>query len=256
MFLIEKFHQFHAEVVRLRTNIADATWAFDRAAATGTAAAAADASPSAVWRRLLAVLERQELDAGREGGDFGAEIYRRAQYAMAVLADEIFLNFEWPGREAWRHNLLESKLFGSHRAGEELFERIEQILRDRDNMYTELARVYLMVLALGFQGKYRGEPDADVAIEAYRRRLFRFIFSRDPLAVRGSEPVMPQAYAATLDEGRGQQLAYLRPWIWAMVLVVALWLAGSHWLWKSATAEIEPLMEEISNAAAHSGGGR
>jgi type VI secretion system protein ImpK len=242
MFLIEKFHQFHDELLRLTKQVEAGNWVFDATMPAGTEASP-DAAPSAVWRRLLSMLERQSLEAGRDGGDFAVQIYRGAQYAMAAFADEVFLHLNWPGREAWREHLLEFRLFGSHRAGEEVFERIEVLLRDRDSAYTELARIYLMVLALGFQGKYRGAPDGDAQIESYRRRLFRFIFGRDPRAVRGSEQVVPQAYASTLDESRSSELPYVRPWLWAIAAVVLLWIAGAHLIWDDATSKLESAVD-------------
>jgi type VI secretion system protein ImpK len=251
MFLIDKFQQFYAEVLRLRGRVAEGSWVFQ---GDGNAAANEPReSPSSVWRKLVGLLERQSLDAGRDGGDFGLEIYRRAQYAMAALADELFINLEWAGRDVWREHLLEAKLFGSHRAGEELFERIDALLRDHDSLYGELARIYLMVLALGFQGKYRGRSDGDEEIDSYRRRLFRFIYSRDPQVVRGEERVMPQAYAATLDEAGVTRLPYLKPWVWTLVLVIVVWVAGSHLLWRHAVAEMEPLVDDIIGTASTGG---
>ncbi|HYN20110.1 MAG TPA: DotU family type IV/VI secretion system protein [Thermoanaerobaculia bacterium] len=240
MFLLDRFQDFYREVLRLKQSVAHGTWVFDAQGGTTE-----DLSPTAVWRSLLALLERQALDASRSGGDFALEVYRRAQYGMSALADEVFLHLDWPGREAWRSHLLESRLFGSHRAGDELFERVEELLHDRDNVYGELARVYLMVLALGFQGKYRGHPEAERELESYRRRLFRFIFGRDPQAVRGDERLMPEAYASTLDEGSGSTLPHLKPWIWAMVLLVALWIGGSHLLWHASLSDLRPLVSEI-----------
>jgi type VI secretion system protein ImpK len=246
MFLIDRFQDFYREVLRLKQSVAHGTWVFDAQAG----AAPEDLSPTAVWRTLLSLLERQALEASRSGGDFALEVYRRAQYAMAALADEVFLHLDWAGREAWRSHLLESRLFGSHRAGEELFERVEELLHDRDNVYGELARVYLTVLALGFQGKFRGHPEAERELESYRRRLFRFIFGRDPQAMRGDERLVPEAYAATLDEGRGSTLPHLKPWIWALALLVALWIGGSHLLWRSTLAGLQPLVTEILGTGA------
>jgi type VI secretion system protein ImpK len=245
MFLLDRFQDFYREVLRLKQSVGHGTWVFD-----SKGGAAEDLSPTAVWRTLLSLLERQALDASRSGGDFALEVYRRAQYSMAALADEVFLHLDWSGREAWRSHLLESRLFGSHRAGEELFERVEELLHDRDNVYGELARVYLTVLALGFQGKYRGHPEAERELESYRRRLFRFIFGRDPQAVRGEERLIPEAYASTLDEGSGSTLPYLKPWIWAMLLIVALWVGGSHLLWQSALSGLRPLVTEILSRGA------
>jgi len=244
MFLIDRFQQFHSEVARLVTRVSAGTWVFEGPGTVG-GNDPSESSPTAVWRRLLTVLERQALEAGREGGDFALELYRRAQFAMAALADEIFLNLDWPGREAWREHLLEAKLFGTRRAGEEVFERIEELLRDRDTVYSELARVYLMVLALGFQGKYRGERDAEQELAAYRRRLFRFVFDREPQAVRGNERLVPQAYAATRDERQTVELPYLRPWITALVVVILLWIAAAHALWMVEVNQLEPLVSKI-----------
>jgi type VI secretion system protein ImpK len=252
MFLIDKFQQFHGEVIRLRGRVAEGSWVFQGDA--GSALNEPRESPSGVWRKLVGMLEQQSLDAGRDGGDFGLEVYRRAQYAMAALADEIFINFEWAGRDAWREHLLEAKLFGSHRAGEELFERIDNLLRERDTLYGELARIYLMVLALGFQGKYRGRVEADEVIESYRRRLFRFIYARDPQVLLGIERVMPQTYAATLDEASVTELPYLKPWLWMLALVIVVWLAGSHLLWRNAVADLEPLVDQILRPVAAAGG--
>jgi type VI secretion system protein ImpK len=240
MFLIEKFRQFHGELLGLTKQVEVGNWVFDAPVPAGESGA--DAAPSAVWRRLLSLLERQSLEAVHDGGGFAAEVYRGAQYAMAAYADEVFLNLQWAGRDTWRDHLLESRLFGTHRAGDELFERIETLLGNRDTAYSELARVYLIVLALGFQGKFRGLSDAEQQIEPYRHRLFRFIFKREPLAVRGAEEVMPQAYATTLNESRSSQLPYLRPWLWAAAVVVLLWVAGAHWIWDDATSRLETLV--------------
>jgi len=244
MFLIDKFQQFHAELIRLRTRVAAGAWVFQNDEGIFGESAAKE-SPTAVWRRLSSLLERQALEAGTQGGDFALELYRRAQYAMAALADELFLHVDWVGRDSWREHLLETKFFGSHRAGEELFERIEALLRDRDSLFTELARVYLVVLGLGFQGKYRGNPDAEETIAIYRRRLYRFVFNRDPLTLRGDQYVVPQAYAATLDEAVTTELPYLRPWFWAIAASIALWLGGSYAIWRYSTAQLAPIVARI-----------
>jgi len=248
MFLVDQLQEFYREVLRLRERVAKGTWVFE----DGERAADPEAgsSPSAVWRSLVSLLERQALDAGRSGGDFAVEVYRRAQYAMAALADEVFLHVDWMGREAWREHLVETRLFGSHRAGEELFERIEELLRDRDVVYAELGRVYLMVLGLGFQGKFRGRENAARELEGFRRRLFRFVFGRDPEAVRGKERLVPQAYSVTLAEGTGGTLPHLRPWLWAIGVLLALWLAGSHLLWRRAIHDLKPIVGEILDTGA------
>lgn len=244
MFLIDKFQQFHTELTKLKSRVAEGSWVFE--AGEAAAPASTNDSPLSIWRRLVSILDRQALDAGMEGGDFALELYRRAQYAMAALADETFINLDWAGRDAWREHLLESKFFGTHRAGEEMFERIEELLHEHDALYAELGRVYLMVLALGFQGRYRGQPGADEVLASYRHRLHRFIYSRDPQVTRSSERVTPQAYMATIEEATKSELPYLKPWIWAIILIIALWLVGGHLIWMNAVEEIRPVVQEIA----------
>jgi len=250
MFLIDKFQQFYGEVLKLQARVAAGAWIFN--GTESVTESAAKESPSAVWRRLVSILERQSLDAGLEGGDFAVEIYRRAQYAMAALADEVFLTLEWAGRDAWREHLLEAKFFATHRAGEEMFERIEDLLRDKDSLYAELGRVYLMVLALGFQGKYRGRPEGEEALQNYRKRLFRFVFNRDPVAVHGNERVAPQAYSSTLDAARSTELPYLRPWIWAIVLAFVVWIGGSWGIFRYAISDLIPMVQELTEETTQS----
>jgi type VI secretion system protein ImpK len=245
MFLLDKFQQFHSELVRLKTRVAAGAWVF-QGEENALGESAARESPTAVWRRLSSLLERQSLEAGSQGGDFAVELYRRAQYAMAALADEVFLNVDWVGRDSWREHLLEAKFFGSHRAGEELFDRIEELLHNRESLFAELGRVYLIVLGLGFQGQYRGRPDAEETIAVYRRRLFRFVFNRDPMALRGDQYVVPQAYAATLDEAVTTELPDLRPWFWAMAASLLLWAGGTYAAWRYSTSVLTPLITRIS----------
>ena len=207
---------------------------------------AAKESPTAVWRRLSSLLERQALEASSHGGDFAVELYRRAQYAMVALADELFLHIDWAGRNNWRDQLLEAKFFGSHRAGEELFERIEELLGKQDSLLAELGRIYLIVLGLGFQGRYRGEPDVEETIGIYRRRLYRFVFNHDPQTLRGNEFVVPQAYTATLNEAVTTELPYLKPWLWAIAASLMLWVGGTFAVWRYSIGALTPAMTRIN----------
>ena len=276
-FLLAAFREFYRELLKAKHRVERGEWPADQrlgddemdlgashfgqdldlgASHFGEGASRFGAR-GAIWQELLTLLERQALDAARSGGDIGRELYLQAQYAMAALADEIFLHLDWPGRLAWKENLLEAKLFGTHRAGEVVPERIEAVLRGRDPVYAELARVYLMVLALGFEGKLRGSEEGPALLAAYRRALYRFAFRRDPRVVRGEEPVAPEAYAATVETGPGARLPYLRRWLIAAAAVVVLWIAGGHLVWRHLVSDFEPHLERILAAErADDGSGR
>jgi type VI secretion system protein ImpK len=243
-FLIQQFRELYREVIRLKSRVQHGDWAFDLAQAE-EGDPGAEAAPSAIWQRLLTLLERQDLAARRRGGDFAAEVYRHARYVMAALADEVFLHLDWPGREAWGDHLLESKLFGSHRAGEVVFERIDELLRQRDAVYVELAKVYLLALSLGFEGKFRGRPDAAAHLDAYRKRLFHFIFNQNPRLYQGAEHLMPGTYASTLDQGRPRKLPYLKRWFLAGAVLIALWIGASYLAWNPLIKNMTPSIERI-----------
>lgn len=242
-FLAHQFRELYSEVLHLKFQLGQGDWLFineKRDDGNG-----GEVPPNAIWQQLLTLLERQALEAQRAGGHLAVDIYSQAQYVMAALADEIFLNLQWPGQETWRSNLLESKLFQSHSAGETFFERLDVLLADKDPIFIDLARIYLNALALGFQGKFRDDINGTVELANYRRRLLRFIHQREPVLLEGKERLAPQAYTSILDQGRNQQLPYLKRWILAFSLLLVLWVVGSYPLWHELTADMRSEIEEI-----------
>lgn len=168
-------------------------------------------------------------------------------YAMAALADEVFIHLDWSGASSWRHHLLESALFDTHRAGEEIFRRIDHLIQhgDRSHRYAEVALVYLLLLALGFQGKYRGDPDARAIVDETRRSLYRFLTGRTP-DDDDMPRVSPPAYAGVpVPGGPRPRMPYLRRWLWTLGAVVVLWLLVGHALWLHLTADLRPLLDRI-----------
>ena len=203
-----------------------------------------------IRRHLISVLEGQVPESRRRGGEYGVGYYRDAQYAMAALADEIFLTLDWPGREAWRGRLLEYELFGSYTAGETLFERVDRLLKDRDPADGELAAVYLLSLALGFRGKFRDADDGG-QIEYYRRQLFGFLYQGRPDLDREDRRLFPEAYAHTLTRDEGERLPYIRRWLWLMLGIVLVFLLASVVVWEVFTAD---LAQEVADLLRRFGG--
>ncbi len=228
-----QFEEYHAELLR---------W---KARATTRGEGSLDPAGTEAVDALASLLERQALANPMGRGDIGGELQRQAHYVMAALADELFLNLDWPGREAWKSHLLEARLFGSHRAGEVFFQRLDKLLAWRDPIYTDLATLYLIALGLGFEGKYRGRPEAERELGLYRQRLFRMLFGRDPGLATQDGPLIPQAYAATLDEGRMRQLSYLKTWGVVAAGLIALWLVVGAWLWQWLVEDLRPILWSI-----------
>jgi len=113
--LLNQFHEFYSEVICQKRMIQSYTESLPQEEAPESGEAPSEKEGiHTVSLKLLSLLEEQALEAGRRGGEYGVRFYREAQYIMAALADEIFLNMDWEEREAWKSNLLEFKLFGTH----------------------------------------------------------------------------------------------------------------------------------------------
>lgn len=237
-FLLTQFRDYYAAVAQARREALDA------------APAKNGADPAAeVGARLATLLETQGLDAKRKGGDYGANYYREAQYIMAALADDIFLNLDWPGREPWKARLLEYRLFGTKVAGEQFYRKLEALLAERDPANAELAALYLLALSLGFRGKFRGDEETAV-LERYRRELFSFIYHRDPSLTEHGKELFPEAYAAVLGEGEPRRLPHMRKWFAILALVALVFLVISHGLWLDVSADLEGVLDKILHRAA------
>ena len=156
--------------------------------------------PTAVRDRLIAFLRGQE--AGSRGGSAALDYYRQAQYAMVAAADEVFVRMPWSGASYWASNLLETERFGTRRAGEAVFGRIERLVQQAHPAEKELAAVYLTTLALGFQGRYADTPDTG-ALEHYKRQLYELIFEKRPDLTDPFRKLLPECYEAR-SPGTGQ----------------------------------------------------
>jgi type VI secretion system protein ImpK len=155
---------------------------------------------------------------------------------MAAFADEVFINMEWEGQRTWPSNLIESALFHSHVAGELFFEKLDRLLADRDPANKSLAAIYLNILSLGFQGKYRGQKDSG-RLRAYRRDLFIFIFQQPADLEREAKVAFPEAYAKTLRTDK-KKLTNPALWLGVLGLVFAGYLLISQGVWLMLTNKL------------------
>lgn len=201
-----------------------------------------------VWQSLLAFF-RGNGQAAPNLDRIHAKSYFEAQYIMAAFADEVFINLNWVGKQAWTSNLLESTLFQSHVAGEVFFEKVDQLLRDRDPTEKSLAAVYLMALSLGFQGKYRNVNDRGRLISDYRRQLFAFAFSQPSDLFDESRVAFPDAYIRDLRQEKKRKLTNPRFWVALCGIVFLSYLLVSHVLWLSLTSRLERTNNEIVETA-------
>ncbi len=243
--LMDHFREFYTEVIRAKQRIASSA----PTASMSKADSANDmALNQSIRKRLISILQKQERQAERSSD--GLEQYKEAQYLMAALGDEIFLSLDWKGKTMWRSQLLESELFHSHSAGETIFRKLDKLLQERDHLKRELAQVYLMAIALGFEGKYRGEEDQK-ELEKYRLQLFGFIAQRDPDSIgdflynNEAKRLCPDTYEHSLVNRHSKDLPGPKKWFVLLALLVIGWLGMQHYLWTDLTKEIKDVIERI-----------
>jgi type VI secretion system protein ImpK len=173
---------------------------------------------------------------------------------MVALADEIFQNTKrWDGRLTWVSNLLESRMFDSHFAGDYFFRKLDELLVRRDPVYRDLAAVYLMALSLGFEGKYRDRQDRK-QLETYRRQLFHFVFQR-PADLEAETCYFPEAYGRTPRDEAKRKLTNPRAWIILLCAVVIAYVALTHGVWSKLTSRLFEVNERIEKTVDRMGDG-
>jgi type VI secretion system protein ImpK len=205
----------------------------ERAAAATVAEADGRAGATTLSAALCQLIELQGLEAGRLGAS--ADTQQQGRFLKAALADEMLLNLDWAGRAHWRHVLVEATLLHTAHAGEQVFAAIDQLLRERDPARRAVARLYLQVLALGFQGRYRGSASL-APLGDYRRELFQFAWQRAP-GMPGRDAVLSeQPYASTTaaDGGARVNKPSRRVALFALVMLALLGVSQGVWRWQSA----------------------
>lgn len=236
--LVRQFRAFYAELARLKRQVRAGTYSPTNGAADEEGSTAAD-----IQRRLVSMFEDQEQTVRRQGGESLRRRYDLVQYAMVALADEVFLNVDWEGRDDWYNHLLESRQFDSQNAGVQVFEIIDRLVGQRSGE-TDVTTVYLYVLTLGFEGQYRDEPDT-APLDDYRERLFRYIRRHRGDRLAADRELAPSAYRHTLAQGEVQLLPNLRWWVGSLVGVGALYLLMSTALWWWYTNDLTELAQQI-----------
>ncbi|APR80234.1 Hypothetical protein A7982_05581 [Minicystis rosea] len=227
--LLDAFRELYAEVVR-------------------SARALSGPEPpqhEAVKQRLLNVLARQGAEAKERLGEHELAELDEAHYVMVAMADEVFLHIDWPGRDPWSRRPLEAESrFGTHIAGERVFDRLEEIFKNRISVSADLLNVYLAALSLGFRGRYRFDPQSTEP-ERFRRDLVREIRRVDPRSAAPAAELCPDATHGVRDKEPRRGLTNLREGILPLLGVLLGMLLLGHALWYYRTSDVRDKLDQI-----------
>jgi type VI secretion system protein ImpK len=231
LFLVARFAEYYEEVAAIRLAIAEGR--------LGPMLVVGDEPPptepadlaARVSARLAGVIKAQRTEIARTGMPAEIEAHRHAAYAMAALTDEqLILETDWSGAEAWMDVLLEYRVFQSRNAGVHFFAIVDRLLesRTRDPLESELAAVLLLALRLGFKGRHRG-GDGERTLHALRGRLFHLVERHYDDFESG--PAFPQALSQLRADGTPSRLAPLTPWLIGLGVGLAAYLLVSSAIW-------------------------
>lgn len=203
-----------------------------------------------IQRRLSLLLEEQVIQSTTQTGEFATSSYQDTLYAMVALADEVFLNIPWNGQKSWEENLLESRFFGTQIAGEFLFKKIEELIANNDPLRADLAIIYLLVLGLGFKGKFRDGQEAQEKLALYRQQLYMMI-NRHPsnLYEHGRDYLSEDCYDHVLDSTLSKGLPEIRMWFLTFVGILSVYLFISTVLWYKLVKDMDETIGQILQQA-------
>jgi type IV/VI secretion system ImpK/VasF family protein len=190
---------------------------------------------------IAALLEEQKAAARRQG--MPDREYQDACFAAVAWADETILKqTSWEHLNRWKAAPLQLEYFQMRNAGEELFDRLERLRPDQN----EVREVYYLALGLGFTGRYfLGAEDerqlAHIRDEEVKR------LARPPEDVQSIDKLTPQPYEVTPPSGRPitrEPTHFLLKVGLALVVIVPLLFYLASRLWDTSFVSAPPLTAE------------
>ena len=242
--LVKDFRSFYEDLVRLKAKALSGELIAEAKADEEDSEATHTTLCRQIQEHLLAFLTAQHDYIERHGGGFALRYYREAQYIMVALADEIFLNMEWVGREEWRANLLETKIFNTQVAGEKIFTNLDQFLEVRDSANSDIGVLYIFALGLGFKGKYR-DMDDHGELKEYREQLQARVMHGSPYALQETQRLFPEAYIHTIDGREGEKVPTAQRWAMILLGVIGVYMILAYFIWAVNVRELDIMIESV-----------
>ena len=131
-------------------------------------------------REALKTAANQALAAG-----YSPDYVRYATFVAVAFLDESVLNSQNPIFGDWLRKPLQEELFGTHIAGEVVFQNLDQLLAASDSPdLADLLEVHQLCLLLGFCGKYSAGNRGELAhrIQTVSEKIRRIRGATGPLS--------------------------------------------------------------------------
>lgn len=194
--------------------------------------------------RIVTFFDQQRERLHRISIGPNAIFIQEALYVFITLADEIMINLSWHGADYWRQNCLETKIFQTQVGGEKIFTQINTLLKINDPLQRELARIYLLSLSLGFQGRFREQDNHQIL--SYKQQLFSFIYRRSPSLAEGThDNLLDDSLMSVFTESPTKGLPDIRPWSLAALSVLLIYLFVSYGIWTIISQDLHEVLQGI-----------
>lgn len=241
---LRRFRAFYAELFAIKRTISEQDWE----ALLGRRAASAPVQEQllrGVQTRLRRAIAAQVPVTSAPAGPAGVD----PAYVMAALADEVLLHdVTWPALEQWAENPLEALLYRTRVAGDRIFQAVDAVTARNAPDTEGVGMMILLALQMGFRGRYRGRDDEGV-LQAARERLYGALFrGRYRASADPGELVAGQAEPMT--DRRPAVLPPLRPWLYALLGLAALYLVASYAVWLAQVSDVAAAAARIVDARA------
>lgn len=198
-----------------------------------------------IRRQLETLLTNQYKELGSSRGGYAARYYEEAQYIMVALADEIFINLNWWGKEEWEDNLLESLMYNTQDAGDKFFENLDIFLeKPPAPQTTDMAALYLIALGLGFKGRYK-DSGHEATLSKYKERLYRYITSEDTELLHNQSHLFPLAYDQIISDRQSPMMPNIRAWWVSLGVIAGGYVLFSSIIWLHHMNRFSPLVDAL-----------
>lgn len=236
----ESFAQFVAELHKQRRRVENAA---PETTAFGKAAVSESVAFDSVQRELKQLLEDLDADSSAY---MRPEAFKRAQYAMAVLADEVFMKHmaEWDGAALWQAHPLEVEIFGTQDAATLFYMKADEAIQSTDRADAAVAEIFYYAISLGFEGMLDPKERAD-----YMRRL-AVRFGRTARRTAEITKLSPQAYGNIHVESRGGLLPTMWTAVGILAAVVLLSIVALTMTYRRQTDDLSTQCDAIGQAYA------
>ncbi len=183
--------------------------------------------------RLIGTFDAAALAAGVPE----AEV-RIARYALCETADDIVENLPGRQRETWRPHSMLMRFFDTPPAGSGFFNALNQLLAE-PAPHLDAIELMHACLSLGYQGRYRGQPQGAGQLERIRRDVYATLRADRPRPAADISPRWQGMTAATGGGGR-------RVPLWAIAAGLVAVVAGSFFVVRSlATDEADAMAQTV-----------